>query len=169
MITGCIHKNASDQKNVDDVSIYDNAFTITLPHDVKKSKDPLKNLGEEVQYWSIFTNNDSTIKVDIEIRRNTSRSFAGLVSDQIDLLRHFEPSMVILNKELLNYHGSEKLLIMYEIPPVRGLPGYIVERNIFFTHKGRATANVMCRFDDPKERGNCIKLVKTISESIKVS
>lgn len=71
---------------------------IRLPPDVKESKAPRKIFGEEIQYLlGIFINADSTVKIDIEIGSDTSVSFNGIIPALIDELRHFKPSLLVLD------------------------------------------------------------------------
>jgi hypothetical protein len=162
MIIGCVIKKERE------ISIYNSAFTLILPPEVKDSKGLRTIYGDEVQFWRTFNNEDSTIKVDIQISKDTSRVSDDLIPYQIDLLQHLDPSMVVLNKGMIKQWGVEMLSIKYEIPLIQKFPGYIVERRMFLTMKGRGEVNVICRFDNLIEKEKCINLVNEISKSIKV-
>ncbi|MBC9930404.1 hypothetical protein [Chitinophaga qingshengii] len=160
---GCVHK---DEVNT---SIYDGAFALSLPPGVKASTAPRTIYGDDILYWNIFNNEDSTIKVDVEISKDTTPLYEALIPYHIKGLQHFDPTMVVLNKEIRKQRGVEMLLIMYEIPLVRNLPGFIVERRVFLTPKGRATVDVTCRFDHLERKEMCINLVGEIGKSINTS
>jgi hypothetical protein len=161
-VVGCTHQPEGQ------TSIYDSAFTLTLPADVKNYMDSHLIFGDEVRYWNIFNNKDSTIKVDIEITKDTTRLSEDLIPPQIDGLRHFDPNMVVLKKGILKQKGVEMLSIVYEIPLVRSFHGYIVERRVFLTTKGRATVDITCRFDNMGGKGKSMDIANKISNSINV-
>ncbi|MBC9933548.1 hypothetical protein [Chitinophaga qingshengii] len=162
LIVGCAHKGEVK------TSIYD-AFTISLPPRVKASTAPRTIYGDDILYWKIFNNEDSTIKVDIEISKDTVPLFEGLIPYHINWLQHLYPNMILLEKGMRKQRGVEMLSIRYEIPLSQRFPGVIVERRVFLTSKGRAIVDITSGFDHVERKELSINLVGNIGESINVS
>jgi hypothetical protein len=157
-------------KNRKDVSVFNDALTISLPSEVRELKKPHTIIGDDLKYIVSFANPDSTIQVNIEFLDTKTKQFvAGMLEDQVDLLRHLNASLLILETKRTHQNGSDMLSILYELPRTKDIDGVIVERRLLFTSQGLAVIDMMNSFKHPQQKEKCIKFIRTISDSIRAN
>lgn len=159
---GCLNKETKV------LSICDNAFSITIPVDIKEIDRKRIVFGDDLLCSKDFSNQDSTAMVHVELYEDASnRLLTSSLNNQLDALQHLHPGLVVLKNQMIKQHGIEMLSIIYELPIMHLSYGSIVERRVFITPKGRAVVDATFIFQKTKEKEAAIKHVEVISNSIK--